>query len=413
MADLARRPRVQSPLRRRRGMDAQRLQVLFALAGLALGLLVPKIPGGPRAPSAQVIDMLFALGFGILGVTGVIFSVLFLVVQWAHASFSPRLLLFRRSPVVWRTFAVAVAVAVFSITAALAIGRQEQVSVAVPAVAGILLLVMLLLLRTLLLTALAAVQLAPVLRSIAGAGHSVLASFYRSADQQRPQDGARLPPVHGQIVWPGHTAVLQQVDIDRMVQLAQHAGATVVLSVVPGAVLARGTVVARLHGGRIPDADVLSALVTGGEETFEQDPFLAFRLLADIALRALSPAVNDPATAVQTLDQLEDLLGAIPAGPVGSVQAVGADGVVCVMVGLPGRDVFLRLGLDEVIAAAVNSPTVLLRVRTLCTRLSVADRVRDPVVAGRQAWVERELAERYPLVWSEANGGRPGRAREV
>lgn len=349
--------------------------------------------------------MLFALGFGILGVTGVIFSVLFLVVQWAHASFSPRLLLFRRSPVVWRTFAVAVAVAVFSITAALAIGREEQVSVAVPAVAGILLLVMLLLLRALLLGALAAVQLAPVLRSIAGAGHAVLATFYRSADQ-RLEAGAPLPPVHGQVVWPGHAAVLQQVDMDRLVRAAQQAGAAVALSVVPGAVLARGTVVAQLHGAALADDDVLSALVTGGEETFEQDPFLAFRLLADIALRALSPAVNDPATAVQTLDQLEDLLGAIPAGPVGSLRAVGADGVVRVTVGLPGREEFLRLGLDEVIAAAVNSPTVLLRVRTLCTRLSVAERGRDPVVAGRQAWVERELAERYPLVWGDANGGR-------
>ena len=42
--------------------------------------------------------------------------------------------------------------------------------------------------------------------------------------------------------------------------------------------------------------------------TFEQDPQYAIRLLVDIAIRALSPAINDPTTAVQALDQIEDLL---------------------------------------------------------------------------------------------------------
>ena len=46
----------------------------------------------------------------------------------------------------------------------------------------------------------------------------------------------------------------------------------------------------------------------GGDRTFEQDPKYALRLLVDIAIRALSPAVNDPTTAVQALDQIEDLL---------------------------------------------------------------------------------------------------------
>ena len=46
----------------------------------------------------------------------------------------------------------------------------------------------------------------------------------------------------------------------------------------------------------------------GEERTFEQDPKYALRLLVDIAIKALSPAINDPTTAVQALDQIEDLL---------------------------------------------------------------------------------------------------------
>jgi hypothetical protein len=50
------------------------------------------------------------------------------------------------------------------------------------------------------------------------------------------------------------------------------------------------------------------ALTVGNERTFEQDPVFALRVLADIALRALSPALNDPTSAVQALDWSASLL---------------------------------------------------------------------------------------------------------
>src|SRR4030095_12794112 len=58
----------------------------------------------------------------------------------------------------------------------------------------------------------------------------------------------------------------------------------------------------------VPSDDLLDAIELGDERTFEQDPKYAIRLLVDIAIRALSPAINDPTTAVQALDQIEDLL---------------------------------------------------------------------------------------------------------
>ena len=44
------------------------------------------------------------------------------------------------------------------------------------------------------------------------------------------------------------------------------------------------------------------------ERTLEQDPTFAFRIIIDIALRALSAAINDPTTAVLAIDQLHRLL---------------------------------------------------------------------------------------------------------
>ena len=51
-----------------------------------------------------------------------------------------------------------------------------------------------------------------------------------------------------------------------------------------------------------------SAVDFGSERTMEQDPTFAFRIVIDIALKALSPARNDPTTAVLAIDQLHRLL---------------------------------------------------------------------------------------------------------
>jgi hypothetical protein len=69
--------------------------------------------------------------------------------------------------------------------------------------------------------------------------------------------------------------------------------------------------VAGLHRGEVADTALLGGLVTGHERTFHQDPLFTFRLLADIAMRALSAAVSNPATAVQVLDTIESLLQAL------------------------------------------------------------------------------------------------------
>ena len=60
----------------------------------------------------------------------------------------------------------------------------------------------------------------------------------------------------------------------------------------------------------------LGALGRTWSATIEQDPAFAVRVMVDVAIRALSPAVNDPTTAVQVLNHLEDLLG-VDRGPPG------------------------------------------------------------------------------------------------
>ena len=165
------------------------MQLLFAVAGLGLGLLLPRITAEPTVASSRVTETLVGVGFGVLGLVSIIFSLLFLVVQWAFSSLSPRLNLFRDDPIVWRTFGLAVGVFVFSVTAALVIGNDPQVSVIVPVAEVVAVLSALAMIRALQVKAFASIQLAPTLSAIGAQGRAILDDLY-----PRPGPDRRPPP---------------------------------------------------------------------------------------------------------------------------------------------------------------------------------------------------------------------------
>ncbi|TCJ93548.1 putative membrane protein [Nocardia alba] len=352
------------------------------LVGLCAGLAVPMISWGPRLPSAPVTHALVTIGIGLLGAVTLIFSLLFLVVQWVMSTFTPRLMLFRDDPFVWRTFGFALGLVVFCMAAAFAVGRSPEVSAAVPVLAMLELLVLVALLRALQLRAFAAIQLAPALGTIADHGRTVLTTLYT----EHRHDSPPLPPVRSTVVWRQPPVVLQRVETAELIVAATAANVTIVLRQNPGATLHHGSHVADVHGGELAEARVLGSLVVGAERTFEQDPLLAFRLLADIALRALSPAVNDPATAVQAFDELADLLGWVAEAPLGPLRVTDDAGVDRLVVHLPGWEEFLRTSVDD-IAFVARSPMVVIGLRDSLRR--VRDRATPEHVELLDRWLAR------------------------
>ena len=393
--------------RPRRRLRANLAQLLFTVAGLGLGLLLPRITVAPTVASSRVTDALVGVGFGVLGLVSIIFSLLFLVVQWAFSSLSPRLNLFRDDPIVWRTFGVAVGLFVFSVTAALVIGNDPEVSVIVPAaeVAGVL--AALALIRALQLKAFASIQLAPTLSAIAARGRGILDDLYPRPGPAARDHATPLPPLRRAVTWPHRQAILQQLDVPRLAGAAA-GGAVIVLRARIGDTLQDGAVVAGLHGGDASDAAVLAGLVAGQERTFGQDPLFAFRLLADIGLRALSPAVNDPATAVQVLDTIESLLAPLASRDLDVAEITDDAGAVTVVLALPSWDDYLRIALEDLIEAASRSPMVLLRARALLAGLldATPPQRRSPVT-WRLHRAEELAAGNFPVIWRHATGGDP------
>jgi uncharacterized membrane protein len=387
--------------RRRHRLRAGLSQLLFIVAGLIAGIFVPKITVSPLVSSGKIVDLLFTAGVTVISLVTVIYSLLFVVVQWVSGAFSMRLALFRDDPIVWRAFAYAIGLFVFCFTAAFSIGTDEKVSVVVPVLALVLVVGALAFMRVLQTRAFVSMLLAPTLTAITERGREILDGLYPAGDAAPPQPVELRSPKRT-VTWAGRPSVLQQLHLVPLVAAASAADSVVVLRQTVGATLLPGLPVADVHGGNPGKDVVLRAVVTGPERSFNQDPLLAFRLLADIALRALSPAVNDPATAVEAIDSLEGLLSLIAARTEPAEQVTDDAGVVRIVLRLPRWEDFARGCLDDVIAAAAGSPMVLLRLRDLLARV----RERPPAaaadfVATRAAWIDDLLARGFPAIWAD------------
>ena len=155
--------------------------------------------------------------------------------------------------------------------------------------------------------------------------------------------------------------MLTAIDLYRLVQLSRQKGCWVELTVRTGEYLDHGTPVAFVHGGEMDEHELARLFLVRGERTFVQDPNFGFRQLADVAVRALSPAVNDPTTAVQSIDRISDLLGLVGTRPEPSGLLVDADNVVRVKTKWRDFDDLLTLSLTEIIRYGADAPQVVRR----------------------------------------------------
>lgn len=148
-----------------------------------------------------------------------------------------------------------------------------------------------------------------------------------------------------------------------------------------GDTLVDGDVLLRVHdaGTPLPERALLRAVQLGKERTFEQDPKYPIRLLVDIAIKALSPAINDPTTAVQTIDQLEDLLRRLGSAELDVGDVADADGALRLAFPTPTWEDYLTLSFDEIRHFGSSSVQVMRRMRSamvgLADSLSNQDRV--------------------------------------
>ena len=124
--------------------------------------------------------------------------------------------------------------------------------------------------------------------------------------------GSGLPPAPPSLVIRAAAAgVIQSVDVRGLATYARRQHCLIIFHHPIGDFVPRDAELCSVYGDQVPAlaAERLGSMVAlGVERTIEQDPLFAMRIMVDIADKALSPAVNDPTTAVQVLDHLAETL---------------------------------------------------------------------------------------------------------
>ena len=101
----------------------------------------------------------------------------------------------------------------------------------------------------------------------------------------------------------------------------------------------------------------------------DQDPTFAFRIVVDVALKALSPAINDPTTAVLAMDQLHRLLRMVGKRHLHTDELLGRSGEIRVIFRTPNWDDFVYLAFSEIRGCGSNNLQVVRRMRAMIENL--------------------------------------------
>jgi uncharacterized membrane protein len=146
----------------------------------------------------------------------------------------------------------------------------------------------------------------------------------------------------------------------------------------------------------------------GFERTLEQDAALGIRQLVDVACKALSPAVNDPYTAVQAVDHLSVIFCALATCPLGNHVVRGESGAAVIVPGRRFPD-YLAVMCGLIRRYGAREPTVahaLLRLLGNCAAVVGDDPERRAAIEEQARIVvadaEREVAQPVDLALPHA-----------
>jgi uncharacterized membrane protein len=150
-------------------------------------------------------------------------------------------------------------------------------------------------------------------------------------------------------------------------------------------------------GSRSIDPATLCALVAfGSERTMDQDPTFAFRIVVDIALKALSPAINDPTTAVLAIDQLHRMLRTVGKRDLRTDEILNKSGKLRVIFRTPNWEDFVHLAFSEIRYCGSNNLQIVRRLRAMIENLvQTLPQHRHMALLGELSLIDREITKNF------------------
>ncbi len=347
--------------------------------------------------------LLATIAAALLTFTGVVFSITLVALQMSSTQYSPRVLrTFVRKPVTKLALATFIATFVYSLTLLARVGTTTAAHTVPQGAVGLaylLVMASVLVFVVFVHSTVRSMRVSYVIQAVFNETLQAIqtlfvpASAYREVPQPVLEGTGRIVP------FDRADAVLDGVDAHHLAEVARRHSCVVQLCVPVGTYMVRGSDLLTVHGGTAPETgELVSALDCSAVRTLYQDPCYGVRQLVDIAIRAVSAAINDPTTAVQSLDRLHGILRAIADRPDPSGVFLDTAGSVRLVVPVADWDRVFDLAFTEVGLYGAGDPQISRKLMAIFDDL--ASRVppeRLGAIESRRDWLRNEVAGRHSL----------------
>jgi len=351
------------------------------------------------------------------------FGSLLVAIQVASGQLTPRII----ATTLLRNRVVAYTVGLFIFTLMFAVSAQDKIGTSVhqfvaftAALLGILCFATFFFLIDYALRLLRPIS---ILRSVGSAGLAVIETIYPDLSlgpDARESQHHTLGGPDRVIPHRGTSDIILAVNLKALVAEAGRTNGVIVFVPQVGDFVAVDEPLFNLYGGAkdIDEHTLRATVAFGSERTLEQDPTFAFRIIIDIALRALSPAINDPTTAVLAIDQLHRLLRLVGTRHLRTDEILNGAGELRVVFRTPNWEDFVNLAFSEIRVCGSNSLQIVRRVRAMIENLvQTLPNHRHRALLEQLNLLEREIERHfsYPeeralagVADSQGLGGRSG-----
>jgi uncharacterized membrane protein len=184
--------------------------------------------------------------------------------------------------------------------------------------------------------------------------------------------------MHGAALTSPHSGYLQYIDHEALVLAARNAGAKVILRFRPGQFVLRGEAIAVVcpkESITLLDTTIRRSIKLGNHRTLTQDSEFGVAQIVEIAIRALSPAVNDTFTGLACVDWLGDVLLALAEKPPLEGNWYDLSGELRVWMPAIRLERLVKHAFDLIRQAGAQNPAVLIHqldvIRRLAPRMPV------------------------------------------
>jgi uncharacterized membrane protein len=239
-------------------------------------------------------------------------------------------------------------------------------------------------------------------------GKAVIESVYPNPIKETDTGQLHAPqlePAHRIVAHQGASAIILAVNMQMLVIEAQRMGAVVALVPRVGDFVATGDILFEICGSceQVNEGMLRDAVAFGRERTLEQDATFAFRVIVDIAIKALSKAINDPTTAVLAIDQLHRLLRMVGRRHLHDDRITDAGGQLRVVSPTPDWEDFVELSCSEIRLYGAENFQVARRLRAMILDLlGTLPEWRRPALRRELALLDQGIDRSYPLAEDRA-----------